>query len=439
MKKLLPFLLISMLSIMEMYGQEFKISADLRARYEHRQGFGTLRPADNNLDKAANLIYQRARLNMYHFNKAKTLRFGFQVQDVRTWGATPQLNIGDSNNLSLHQGWGEIFFSPYSSLKIGRQELNYDDFRILGNVDWLMQARSHDLALYKYESDKFQLHIGAATNAVGNTNFKEPYTINNYKAMQFLWFHKNFDPFKLSVLLLNNGVEIQRTQNPTPEDLATIYGTTIGGRGQYTSDFLDAFVNFYYQGGKDKIERKFRAYNFLAEVFIKGGDNWKLLVATEVLSGTDSEFNPQGEIIGTEDKNKSFNPLYGTNHKFNGLMDYFYVGNHIDNVGLNDFYGGFIAKEGNWGANAIVHFFRADAKVLIPNGEQLDNYLGTEIDLTGSYKYTDDVTFQGGFSAMFASETMELIKNGDKGKFNHWAWVMVMIKPTFFYKKAEQK
>ena len=35
-------------------------------------------------------------------------------------------------------------------------------------------------------------------------------------------------------------------------------------------------------------------------------------------------------------ENNSFTPFYGTNHKFNGHMDYFYVGNHIGNVGLRE-------------------------------------------------------------------------------------------------------
>ncbi|MDZ7608893.1 MAG: hypothetical protein U5K79_25710 [Cyclobacteriaceae bacterium] len=35
----------------------------------------------------------------------------------------------------------------------------------------------------------------------------------------------------------------------------------------------------------------------------------------------------------TDTNDKSFNPLYGTNHKFYGYMDYFYVGNSHGQVG----------------------------------------------------------------------------------------------------------
>ena len=36
------------------------------------------------------------------------------------------------------------------------------------------------------------------------------------------------------------------------------------------------------------------------------------------------------------DVNHAFNPIFGTNHKFNGYMDYYYVSNHTNNVGLQD-------------------------------------------------------------------------------------------------------
>jgi hypothetical protein len=43
-----------------------------------------------------------------------------------------------------------------------------------------------------------------------------------------------------------------------------------------------------------------------------------------------------GNSYNKTDKVYAFEPFYGTNHKFNGFMDYFYVGNHINSVGLHD-------------------------------------------------------------------------------------------------------
>ncbi|SFW43056.1 hypothetical protein SAMN05660313_01638 [Cellulophaga fucicola] len=69
--------------------------------------------------------------------------------------------------------------------------------------------------------------------------------------------------------------------------------------------------------------------------------------------------------------------------------------------------------------------------IAINNIEQ-DNYLGTEIDLTLGYKASKSITFNAGYSQMFATDTMEVIKSGDASKVNNWAWAMITFKPHFF-------
>jgi hypothetical protein len=60
------------------------------------------------------------------------------------------------------------------SIKIGRQELSYDDVRLIGNLDWLQQARRHDMALLKTVHKGWQVDVGYAFNqnsdAFGITN-----------------------------------------------------------------------------------------------------------------------------------------------------------------------------------------------------------------------------------------------------------------------------
>ena len=78
--------------------------------------------------------------------------------------------------------------------------LDYDNARFLGDLDWAAQGRSHDLALFIYEDDtaQWKLHAGTAFNQAAGP--PEPirlantvYTgVNNYKAMQFAWFQKDF-------------------------------------------------------------------------------------------------------------------------------------------------------------------------------------------------------------------------------------------------------
>jgi hypothetical protein len=82
------------------------------------------------------------------------------------------------------------------------------------------------------------------------------------------------------------------------------------------------------------------------------------------------------------DKVYAFTPFYGTNHKFNGFMDYFYVGNHINSVGLNDVYLKYNWSKKKFVINADLHYFASAGKI----AEDTENNLGTELDLTFSYK-----------------------------------------------------
>ena len=68
--------------------------------------------------------------------------------------------------------------------------------------------------------------------------------------------------------------------------------------------------------------------------------------------------------------------------------------------------------------------------------EEQDSYLGTEIDLTATYKLDKNFVISGGVSKMFASDTMEILKGGNNNNCNNWAWVMVSFNPQLFnYKK----
>ena len=66
------------------------------------------------------------------------------------------------------------------------------------------------------------------------------------------------------------------------------------------------------------------------------------------------------------------------------------------------------------------------------------NGLGTEIDFVMGYTFTKALHIRAGYSQMFATQTMQVVKypddpNGDYYKgTNNWAWVMLTFKPTFW-------
>jgi len=412
--------------------QQFIISGELRPRFEARNGYGTLNSPEN---EAANFISQRSRIN-FDYSEQK-YRIFFSLQNVRVWGDVATLSKSDKNGVTFHEAYGEYYFTPKLSVKLGRQEIIYDDHRIFGNVDWAQQARSHDALIIKYKTNENGwLDLGFALNANGETNFKQDYNVNQYKSLQYAYYNtKIAEGIKFSALLLNNGMPYSKIIGPNNDIEKITYSQTLGGRFIYKKNRWDADAATYLQTGntpnsiKNGIE-DLSAYYFTVNAKYNLNYQFKIGAGIEYLSGNDQGSN--------NTKNKAFTPFYGTNHKFNGWMDYFYVGNHIDNVGLIDINTPIIYNKNKFSAILVPHFFSAEGTLLNNNGSVADAYLGTEIDIKLGYKIYKNINFNLGYSQMFATESMEIIKTGSKDETNNWAWAMVTFKPTFFNKNFKK-
>jgi hypothetical protein len=63
--------------------------------------------------------------------------------------------------------------------------------------------------------------------------------------------------------------------------------------------------------------------------------------------------------------------------------------------------------------------------------------LGTEFDFVATYSLTKAVSLEGGYSAMFASETLASakVKNVNRAAtHSDWAYLMISIRPEFTFK-----
>lgn len=413
------FSILLMLFISQQSFAQFSLSGEIRPRYEFRNGFKSLSSIN---DDFGSFTDQRTRINFDYSNESYIFKIVFQ--DIRTWGSQSQLVSNDGALTSVHEAWGEALLSERFSLKLGRQEIIYDDHRIFGSVGWAQQARSHDAAIVKYKTDDFKLDFGYAFNQNGPSTTNTFYTVpRSYKAFQYFWAHKKIGDFKASFLFLNNGV-----QQDTPTDYSTNYSQTYGTRLAYVKNALSASLNYYRQ--TDSGGNKLSANLLGLDLAYKVTEKTSLFVGYELISGNDQ--------TKPDSKNKAFNPLYGTNHKFNGFMDYFYVGNHANNVGLNDLYFGSktsISKVKIYGA---FHMFSSNGNVQEgTSANTMSNGLGSELDLTFSFNLNEGVAFQCGYSQMFATDTMEAIKGGDKNATSNWAFMMITMKPIFFTSNKE--
>jgi len=399
------------------------IGAQVRPRGEFRNGFKTL--TESGRDPAF-FIEQRTRLYANH--KSGNFELHLNFQDVRIWGNTNQIYKTDPSLTNIYEGWAKYNFNQNWSMKIGRQALDYDNARFFGDLDWAQQGRSHDALLVSYRNDSTGLRIDAGLGY--NQSVNEPtqlsgtfYEGNNYKAMQFLWLHKNIGQGKLSFLLQNDGRQVAT-------DSSSVYRQTFGLVGQTSLGGLKLNGELYYQTGEGLSRQDISAYLLSLNATVKTSLT-PITVGFDYLSGTSIN----------DDKNKSFEPLYGTNHKFYGLMDYFYVGNfhgQQGNVsGLLDIYAKAnfaIGKKSS--IQTHLHMFNsaADLYDLNNTNESIDKYLGTELDIVFTHKLEKGVTLNIGYSQMWASASMEQIKTtpGDHTALNNWAWFMINFNPNLY-------
>jgi Alginate export len=397
---------------------QFTLSAEVRPRAEYRNGFKTLLPSGTD---AAFFIEQRSRLNTLFTSEKFDVYIS--LQDVRTWGAVTQVYKSDPSLQNVYQAWASYKFNSKHSLKVGRMELDYDNVRILGNLNWAAQGRSHDLVKYEYKGNGIALHAGAAFNQ--DTATPEPAKLSNtyyavsgnYKTMQYAWFHKDWEKSGLSLLFLNNGVQ-------STADSSVNFSQTLGFYGTRNLGNIGFEYDAYYQLGKNASGVDVGAYMFGANVTFGKKKPHNVSVGFDYLTG---------DKANTTDKYEAFNPLYGTHHKFYGYMDYFYVGNSHKNKGLVDFFVKAKFKTGEKSSLVThAHQFLSQSRITNESNKDLSSSLGVEMDIVYALNLTPGVVLNAGYSRLFQSGSLEFLKNVTDPKAASWAWVMIDFKPTLF-------
>lgn len=424
MKAKFQIALLMLTSVMPVFvSAQFVMSGELRPRAEYRHGFKS--PATTDMDAAA-FVSQRSRLNLAYKNEK--MKIGFSLQDVRVWGDVAQLNLSD-NSFSVHEAWGEYFITPALSVKGGRMELVYDDARMLGNVDWAQQGRSHDIGLIKYEKNAWKVHAGMAYNQEKEQFNTRVYKLEgNYKNLQLFWANYTKGKLDASFLFLNNGKQETKVEGEVTS-YTTRHSQTAGGTATYQLKPVTLNASIYKQMGNEPIEKKLNALMFAFNVKWEIYKEWSLTPGIEYLSGT-------SQVDATTpgyDEINSFNPFYGTNHKFNGHMDYYYVGNHINSVGLQDIFLKINYGKNRFSGGADIHLFSAAADIIDKEDPVLlmDKNLGQELDLYIGYKLADNIMLNAGYSQYFATESTVALKGGNTDENSNWAWVSVTFKPEF--------
>lgn len=423
---------------------QLTISGQLRTRSELKDGQGTL------LSKGAqpaSFTSQRTRLNLDY--KMDRLEFGLSLQDVRVWGqdvsTINRTTTANNNGLKLQQAWADILLSNPDvknksfSLKIGRQELSYDDQRLLGALDWLQQGRSHDAALLKYQDASWMVNLGAAENqnkenASGTIYVSTPpgnYTANTnggamYKSLQFFYAGKKLKKGAASFLFLADQFNKYELDNADTKNYEN------GGWGRMTTglyfnnsfDNLNMTASAYYQFGNNPIGQKLSAG--LLSLYTNYNFNKKFSLGPGV------DYTSGGNSGNTS---HNFDPLYGTPHKFWGSMDYFYVASPFGINGLLDYYLKATYKTADkFILSGGLHQFNSAKEISSYDVNGRKKKFGTETDLTGNYQLNKAIGFEAGYSHFFATPLLasSSVKNVANASLNaNWAYLMINITPDF--------
>lgn len=423
---------------------QLTLSGQVRTRTEFRDGQGAPLPKEA---KPALFTSQRTRLALNY--ATYRIKFGLTAQDVRVWGqdvsTINRTTTQDNNALMLHEAWAEILLTDTTlknksfSLKLGRQELSYDDERVVGKLDWLQQGRRHDAALFKYETKNgYLLHTALAfnqnkENASGSVYNSTPpgnYTVSTnggtmYKSMQMLYAGKKLKQGNASFLFFADQFSKYHNDSLNAKifETGTLARFTTGVYLNNTFTKVATTASAYYQFGNNTTGQKLSSYLLSA--------NAQYLFSTKFNAGAGVDYY-SGGIKGTT--SNAFDPLYGTPHKFAGLMDYFYAASGFGKGGLVDYYIKSKYKPTDkFQLAADIHQFSSAASISGTNKKSF----GQEVDIVGSYSLTKMIGFEAGYSHFFGTSLIAspAVKNVTNANLNsNWAYLQINIKPEFLLK-----
>jgi hypothetical protein len=269
----------------------------------------------------------------------------------------------------------------------------------------------------------------------------------NYKALQFLYAAKTFKATRVSGLMLldefakykldsvktgaapNEGYVFGRRYNQSGVHLRYTSGVLVNSLLN-TKKTLALSAGAYYQGGKDKEGINMSAYSTTLGLSYTP-KNVSYIAGWDYLSGNDA-FKPGAT-------NHRFDPLYGTPHKFWGLMDYFYAGTGSPAGGLSDpfFKIKYSAPGKRFTFGADYHYFLLANNQTDLSGKKLEKYLGSELDVVTGYNLNKFTNLELGLSYLAASPSMEYAKGiapNTAQKSASWVYLQLNIRPDFLIK-----
>ena len=412
----------------------FTLRAQLLTRGEYVQGA----VADTSETYAAYVI-ERTRLYLHY--QQPHLEVQIVPQHVGVWGTS------GGGGFNLREAWAKGDVKGFFA-QLGRQSLSYDDERVVGLDEWSMTGYYHDALKIGYEGFGHKLHLIGAycqnnANMLGGTvylNGNQP-----YKNMEMLWYHYDFKRWLSgSLLFINTGMQSRLLDASGAQEKKTYYQQMIGTYWRFRYEpsaisgqrsapwWIDLDASFYYQFGRSEDNLPINAWMTAVEAKAQANRWVRLNAGYFHLSGDENYTVPPPGGFGLQQHthDHSFNLLFGSKHQFYGAMDFFY---------LQSFYGGYSPglQDGHIGATFTYQdMFEMQAQyhclattVDVKNAPT--RLLGHELELKASYSPVKWVTISASYTFMQGTKTMEMVKRATNRNQSHYAYLYVIIHPTF--------
>lgn len=407
---------------------QLDLDLNMLGRGEMRYGGFTEGVEENH----AQFLMGRTRLSLTY--KRPHIEAKVTAQHSGIWG---QKGNGSFN---LHEAWAKLYTKSGLFAKVGRQVLSYDDERIIGANDWAMASNTHDVIKLGYEGHGHKVHgiFGFnqnAENISGGTYYADG--AQPYKLMHTLWYHYDIPkmPLGISLLFMNIGMQGGDKDGTEGYRPRNIYQQLVVGYVLYKPGKLTAEASYYHQLGHNENDAKIDAWMASIKAQYQISRKVGVVAGYDYLSGDDYFVVRKHGGVGLVQHKvfKFFNPVYGSHHKFYGLMDFFYVQAFSDTFspGLQNLYAG-ASYSPIKGLNlrATYHYL-AMATTL----KGLSKTLGHDIDVEASYQILKDASVAVGFSYMAGTDTMEQLKRAEGNDDLKWAWFTLIVSPRIISKK----
>ncbi|HPH06143.1 MAG TPA: alginate export family protein [Methylotenera sp.] len=385
-----------------------KPMTNFRLRYENvdQEAFQPAPNASKKLDTASALTlrsligWQTAPFHGFSFAAQLTdvhefnHSFNDRRDNISETGKANYPNVVDPSYTDINQLFVDWTGINSTRLRFGRQQLNLDNVRFIGDIGFRQNMQVFDgISVFNSSipnTEIFAAHFGKVRQITtklrdGNIDiFNAKYKISPTESLiGYGYFidvanlgQNNGNPAAISTAA-QGGNGLGASQDTTPTATTDASSKTFGVRLDGTHKINDAWRALYtaeyakqtdYRGGSSLID---------AHYFKLGGGagygNWSLRIDHEKLSSNDGKY--------------AFQTPLGTNHLFQGWADVFLA---TPRQGMEDTFitmAGSIEKAKLY---AEYHIFKADEKYQSINGKLGDKY-GTEFDLSVAYPFTSKI------------------------------------------------